>query len=110
MQTAICSPKCASAITDIFYITRKLVGKDRARMIVRSCLDRLQVVNVTRDLLDVAERRGGNDFEDDLQIECAIDARIDVIVTRNTRDFAGSPVVVLTPADLLELLAKVPEV
>ena len=100
---------CASAITDIFYISRRLVGPERAGVIVRNCLDRLQVVSVTRDLLDAAERRGGSDFEDDLQIECAADAHLDAIVTRNPKDFAGSPVLVLTPAELLALLAKAPD-
>ncbi len=100
---------CASSITDIFYISRKLVGADKARRIVRNCLDLLQVVSVTRDLLDAAERRGGRDYEDDLQIECAIDARLDAIVTRNPEDFAGSPVPVLTPAELLALLPKAPD-
>ncbi len=45
-------------ITDIFYISRKLVGAAKARRIVRHCLDNLQIVSVTRDLLDAAERRG----------------------------------------------------
>jgi predicted nucleic acid-binding protein len=80
----------ASAITDIFYISRRLVGPNRARVIVRTCLDRLEVVAVNRDLLDAAERRSGSDFEDDLQIVCAEDAPLDAIVTRNPRDFVGS--------------------
>ena len=96
----------ASAITDIFYISRKLVGRDRARVIVRTCLDRLHVVSVTRDMLDAAQRRGGSDFEDDLHIECAIRDRLDAIVTRNPNDFASSPVPILTPPELLALLAN----
>jgi predicted nucleic acid-binding protein len=100
---------CASSITDIYYISAKLVGADKARRIVRNCLDLLQVVNVTRDLLDAAELRGGNDYEDDLQIECALNARLDAIVTRNPKDFADSPVLVLTPAELLARLAKAPD-
>ena len=100
---------CASSITDIFYISRKLVGADKARRIVRKCLDLPQVVNVTPDLLDAAERRDGNDYEDDVQIECASDAHLDAIVTRNPVDFAGSPVPVLTPAELLALLQRAPD-
>jgi predicted nucleic acid-binding protein len=100
---------CASAITDISYIKRKLVGAERACVIVRTCLDRLQVVNVTHELLDGAERCGDNDFVDDLQIECATDARLDAIVTRNPKDFASSPVLILTPAELLALFAKAPD-
>ena len=95
----------ASAITDIFYISRRLVGPKRARVIVRTCLDRLKVLAVNRDLLDAAERRSGSDFEDDLQIVCAADAPLGAIVTRNPSDFVGSPVPVLTPSELLALPA-----
>ena len=100
---------CASAITDIYYISRKLVGRDNARAIVRDCLDRVGIVSVTRDLLDAAHRRGGSDLEDDLQIECAADAGFDAIVTRNPNDFVGSPVVVVSPMELLALLVKNPD-
>jgi hypothetical protein len=59
-----------------------------------------------RILLDAAERRGGSDFEDDLQIECATEAPADAIVTRNPKDSSGSPVPIVTPAELLALIAK----
>jgi hypothetical protein len=100
---------CASAITDNYYISRKLVGPDKARAIVRDCLDRVGIVSVTRNLLDAAQRRGGRDLEDDLQMECAADAGFDAIVTRNPNDFVASQVVVLTPTELLALLVKSPD-
>ena len=34
--------------------------------------------------------------------------RLDAIVSRNPKDFATSPVLILTPAELLTLLAKPP--
>jgi hypothetical protein len=34
---------------------------------------------------------------------------LDTIVTRNPKDFAGSPIVVLTPAELLARLPKAPD-
>jgi predicted nucleic acid-binding protein len=76
---------CASSITDVFYISRRLVGIERARRVVRACLDTLQVVSVTRELLVAADQRGGRDYEDNLQVECAIAARLDAIVTRDPR-------------------------
>ena len=97
---------CASSITDIFYICRKLVGVEAARGIVRACLDRLEIVGVTRDLLDSAFALGHPDFEDDLQVVCAVAAGLDAIVTRDTTGFAGSPIAALSPAELLERLPK----
>jgi predicted nucleic acid-binding protein len=94
----------SSSITDIFYISRRLVGADQARRVVRACLDSLQIVAVTRDLLDAADRRTGTDYEDNLQIECAIAAGLDAIVTRDPRGFEGSPVTAMTPAELVARL------
>src|SRR4051812_45087241 len=77
----------ASSITDIFYISRRLVGAEQARRIVQACLDTLQILDATRELLDAAERRAGDDFEDNLQVECAIAAGLDAIITRDTTGF-----------------------
>jgi len=48
--------------------------------------------------------------EDNPHIACAVEARLDAIVTRNPNDFADSPVPVLTPAELLALHPKAPDV
>jgi hypothetical protein len=50
--------------------------------------------------------RDGSDFEDNLHIACAMEARLDASVTRNPKDFDGSPIPVLTPAELLAILAQ----
>ncbi|MFO0887785.1 MAG: PIN domain-containing protein [Isosphaeraceae bacterium] len=94
----------ASSITDIFYIGRKLVGADEARKIVRACLDTLQIVGISREILDAASRRPGGDFEDHVQAECAIAAGLDAIVTRDPEGFATSPIPAITPAQLLSRL------
>ena len=46
--------------------------------------------------------------EDNVSLACAMNARLDAIVTRDPRGFAGSPIPVLAPAELLALLAKAP--
>lgn len=97
---------CASSITDIFYITRKLAGAENARRIVRVCLDQLVILGVTHALLEAAYLRENSDFEDDLQIACAEDSQLDAIVTRDPKGFAESTVAVLSPMELLERLSK----
>jgi len=47
--------------------------------------------------------------EDNLHIACAVEARLDAILTRNPKDFAGSPVLFLTPAELLARLPEAPD-
>jgi hypothetical protein len=63
---------------------------------------------VDRQAIERAVLLPGGDFEDNLQIACAMAANLDAIVTRNPSDFAGSPLPVLTPAELLRHLGVSP--
>jgi hypothetical protein len=45
-------------------------------------------------------------MEDNMSLACAINARLDAIVTRDPKGFAGSPIPVLSLAELLAILAK----
>jgi hypothetical protein len=75
---------------------------------VRVCLDTLQIVAVTCEILVAADRRAGDDFEDNVQVECAIAAGLDAIVTRDPDGFQGSPIPAITPTQLLNTLRQPP--
>lgn len=94
----------ASSLTDIFYIARKLVGEAPARIVVRHCLDTLNVLNVDTKALEEAYGRPESDYEDALQIAVATLNSVDAIITRDSAGFAKSPVPVWTPAHLAQLL------
>jgi hypothetical protein len=96
----------ATTFTNIFYIARKLKGRDVARDVVATCLDSFDVSPVYRECLAGALIMRGPDFEDDVQIQCAVTWFADHIVTRNPADFAASPIPVLTPAEFLARLAQ----
>ena len=42
------------------------------------------------------------DFEDAMQFRCAQKAKVDYIITRNTKDFTVSSIPVRTPQEFLE--------
>jgi predicted nucleic acid-binding protein len=94
----------ASAMTDIFYIARRLAGLEIARTTVRTCLEAFEICTVDRQALEQAEALPGNDFEDNLQIACANIAGIDAIVTRDKDGFKTATIPVWTPAELLTQL------
>lgn len=96
----------AAAPPTLFYIVRKQADLTRARLAITNCLASLEIAPVNRTTLELASTFPGSDFEDNLQIACAVESQLDVIVTRNPGDFAGSPVKVLTPAELLAQLRK----
>ena len=95
----------ATTVTNIFYVSRKLVGRERAWQGVHTCLNQLRIVAVDDSLLHVAAAIGGQDLEDDLQIACAAAAKLEAIVTRDPTGFAHSPIEVLTPTELLQRIA-----
>ena len=94
----------ASVMTDIFYLTRRGTDINSAFVAVDRCLQVLTIMPIDRAVLEDARKRPGNDFEDNVQIACAVLNGLDAIVTRDPSGFAHSPVPVLTPQELLTRL------
>jgi predicted nucleic acid-binding protein len=99
----------AAALPTLFYVMRKQADLSLAHVAVSNCLRSLEIVPVNRATLEMATTFTGSDFEDNLHIACAVEARLDAIVTRDPKGFAGSPVLVLSPAELLARLRKAPD-
>jgi predicted nucleic acid-binding protein len=91
----------ASAMTDIYYIARKLSGADAARRAVRQCLDSFVILAMDRDDLEAAYASSVADPEDALQIACAARHGLDALVTRDPAGFPAAPVPVWSPSDLI---------
>jgi predicted nucleic acid-binding protein len=94
----------AFSLPTIFYIVRKQGGLPAAQTAVQACLSTLDICPTDQATLLAAHALAGADFEDDLQIACAVQAGVDAIVTRDPHGFARSPVSVLTPAEAVAAL------
>jgi predicted nucleic acid-binding protein len=96
-----------AAITPVnaYYIARKFLGAASARQAISDLLTASNICAIDEYVLTTAHSSPIADFEDAVQIYAAVHAGMDVIVTRNGPDYAGSPIPVLTPADLLARLA-----
>ncbi len=95
----------ATGLTNLFYIVRRLADRDRACTAVRTCLASFEIIAVDQQTLRNADVQAGADFEDNVCIACAIEAQLDAIVTRDPTGFTQSPVLAMTPAELLKRLA-----
>jgi predicted nucleic acid-binding protein len=95
----------AFTVPTIFYIVRKQAGIPAAQRAVHACVTTLDIIPTDQATLVAAHALAGSDFEDDLQIACAVQAGVDVIVTRDPKGFAASPIPVMTPADLAASLS-----
>ena len=90
------------AVTTLYYIIRKQCGVECARLTVRRVLKVLKVLPASRQILiDAADSRYA-DYEDAVSFLSAAAADCDLILTRNPKDFALSPVPAKTPHAFLQ--------
>lgn len=93
----------ASMTPSIVYLlsARKLMSRKKAHEVFGNLASLVDILDVTEsDCLRAHETLQG-DYEDDL-IACSAKRNdVDVIVTRNKRDFAKSPVPALTPEEFV---------
>src|SRR5258708_3668898 len=72
----------------IFYIVQRQTNTQTAQSAIQHCLATLAVAPVDESTLLSALAMRGADFEDNLQIACAVQAGVDAIITRDPRGFA----------------------
>ncbi len=92
----------ASTATDIYYILRKVRGRDAALAFLVDLLEIVDVCKVDKTILTAAINSEFPDFEDAVQNYAAIDSEMEVIVTRNKEDFTKSSVTVLMPDEFVK--------
>ena len=95
----------AFSLPTIFYIVRRQADLTAAHEAVRVCLETLEIIPTDRATLETAQTLAGSDFEDRLQIACALHGGAHAIVTRDPRGFSSSPIPVLSPTDLCNQFA-----
>jgi predicted nucleic-acid-binding protein len=91
------------AVTNIFYILRRQVGSETARELLSRLLQHLQVASVTDKVIQAALQSSMADFEDAVTSEAANAAGVELIVTRNTRDFVASAIPAVSPEEFLAM-------
>lgn len=92
---------CATTVITLFYLASRALDARRARGHIDALLRLFDVVPVTRLVLTDALAIGFADYEDAVMHEAARHADVQVIVTRNVRDFSGAILPVLPPDEFL---------
>jgi predicted nucleic acid-binding protein len=88
-------------LTTLYYVTRRSAGKERADQVVDLMLATMEIVPEGKPQFLQARSLAFSDYEDAVVASAAASAGCDRIVTRNVADFAGSPVLAVTPEELL---------
>ena len=92
------------SISNIYYIVARPQGDTAARAFIAELARFLTVVPTGTDALRYALALPMRDFEDAMQVAAADAGGVSHIVTRNIRDFAGSPVPAITAQQAIEML------
>lgn len=89
----------ATTVTNIYYIVRKVAGKDTANEAIAELLNSLTICLVDLEILRNSLELGFDDFEDAVQYACASSSHVDLIITRDLSGFAHSGIPVVLPRD-----------
>ena len=97
----------ASAITDIFFIINRLINNrnDTKELVKKLVFETVEVATVDGLIITQAVNDDWEDFEDCVQYYVGESISADYIITRNRDDFAKANIPVLTPGELLDVIA-----
>lgn len=88
----------AVIISNVYHLLRKVSTHDRVIKKLNQLLTLTDVLTIDKQTALQAMNSKFNDFEDALQnYACESDGHIDIILTRNTKDYKNSAIGVMTP-------------
>jgi len=88
--------------SNLYYVLKKIESHSRVISKLDSISKMLTILKVDQQTIKDALASGFQDFEDSIQYYCALEFRkVDVLITRNTKDYKNSEIPVMTPADYL---------
>ena len=92
----------AASMLNLYYIVQKQLTPPLALEHLRKMIHLFSIVEINKDILERAMHIRLVDYEDSVQAACAERCGAQFIITRNLKDFKGSPVSILSPEKYLE--------
>lgn len=93
--------------SNLYNVLRKVESHNKVISKLDSISKMLTILKVDQQIIKDAIASGFPDFEDSIQYNCALDyKKIDVLITRNTKDYKNSKIPVMTPADYLKTVSS----
>ena len=95
---------CATTITTIHYLARKVIGTGSAMEEINKLMTLFEIAPVNRAVLDAAILSEFKDFEDAVVHESGVYKETQGIVTRDLDGFKKSKINIYLPDELLQML------
>jgi predicted nucleic acid-binding protein len=93
--------------SNLYYVLKKVESHNKVISKLDSISKMLTILKVDQQTIKDAIASGFSDFEDSIQYNCALDyKKIDVLITRNTKDYKNSEIPVMTPAEYLKTVSS----
>lgn len=86
-----------------YYILSQKMKLGNARKILRKFKVLVEVLPMDDKIIDLSLESDFKDFEDAIQYHTAIENEVNIIITRNLKDFKTAKIPVLTAKDYIEL-------
>ena len=97
----------AVSYNNIYYILRQSFSHNETIKLLSELNEWTEIVDVSKDIIRKAIKSEFKDFEDAIQYNCAISiSKIELIVTRDTKDFKTSSLPILTPKEANSFIAS----
>jgi len=95
----------AVSYNNIYYIIRQSLSHAETIKMLTEISEWTNVIDLTKDIINKSLTSDFKDFEDAIQYTCAKSInKIDLIVTRNTKDFKISSLPILSPKEAVALI------
>ncbi len=94
---------CSLSFANAHYVLSRQLEERKVREVLRKLKVLAEVVSFDSKILDKALNSAFKDFEDAIQYYSAIELNVDIIISRNLKDFKKSNIPVLTADQFLKL-------
>jgi predicted nucleic acid-binding protein len=92
------------SITTLFYLIRKDRSTAEARVTITNLLQFIRIASVDQNTIEQALNLDYRDFEDAVQMVCALQCKADYLLTRNSKDYQPPLLPILQPVDFLAMI------
>lgn len=97
----------AVSINNIYYIVRRYLGHQKTLEVIEELIQTTEIIGTTKKEIVQALKNNFKDYEDSVQYSSALTIQgIEVIITRNIKDYRNSKIAVMTPLNYLKMKEK----
>ncbi len=97
----------AVSINNIYYIVRRFLGHKKTLEVIETLAEMTEIIGTTKKEILQALKNEFSDYEDSIQYSSALTVKgLDVIITRNIKDYKSADISVMTPVDFLKMFRK----